>query len=145
MPLAGTTRDDCVVKLPVSARWELADMLPTGRRLELPDAAEYQRGRKFGELKLDDVFSGLLPGDAGDYEASIRDPAGCLLRIRFGQPFRECVVYTPLHREAICIEPYTCVAGAFAEHMRGIDAGVRIIPPGESFQAAVRYAIDPSG
>jgi aldose 1-epimerase len=140
LPLGGTSRDDCMVQLPVSARWELTDMLPTGRRLDLPDAADYQHGRRFGDLKLDDVFSGLIPS-SGSYEASIADPAGCRLRIRFYEPFRECVVYTPPHREAICIEPYTCVAGAFAPHMRAIDAGVRIIQPGDSLTAQVDYTV----
>jgi aldose 1-epimerase len=141
LPLGGSSRDDCVVQLPVSTRWELKDMLPTGRRLELAEASAYQRGRKFGELKLDDVFSGLVPTSAGGYEASIADPAGSRLRIRFDQPFRECVVYTPPHREAICIEPYTCVAGAFAPHMQALDSGIRVIPPGASLRAAVSYAL----
>jgi aldose 1-epimerase len=141
LPLGGASRDDCLVQLPVSARWELKDMLPTGRRLEVADAADYQRGRKFGELKLDDVFSGLVPSEHGGYEAAISEPASCRLRIRFDQPFRECVVYTPPHREAICIEPYTCVAGAFAPHMQALDSGIRIVPPGASFRAAVSYTL----
>jgi aldose 1-epimerase len=47
--------------------------------------------------------------------------------------FRECVVYTPPHREAICIEPLTCAAGAAALAQRGIDAGWRVLPPAEKF------------
>ncbi|MFM7803819.1 MAG: hypothetical protein ACKPGK_04935 [Verrucomicrobiota bacterium] len=34
------------------------------------------------------------------------------LELEFGSAFRELVVYNPPHREAICIEPYTCVPGA---------------------------------
>ena len=109
--------------------------------LELPDAAAYQGGRPFSELKLDDVFSGLQPSTSGGVEASISDPAGSRLSIRFGEPFRECVVYTPPHREAICIEPYSCVAGAFAPHMQALDVGIRIVPPGGSFTAQVNYTV----
>lgn len=141
LPLGGTSRDACIVRLPVSSRWELKDMLPTGRRLELSDAAAFQSGRSFGELKLDDVFSSLAADNHGELEASITDPAGSRLTIRFGQPFRECVVYTPPHREAICIEPYTCVAGAFAPHMQALDVGIRIVPPGASFTAQVNYSV----
>lgn len=144
VPLGGTNRDDCEVQLPISARWELKDMLPTGRRLALADASAYQRGRKFGELKLDDVFFGLVPSGHGGYEAAISDPAGCQLSIRFEEVFRECVVYTPPHREAICIEPYTCVAGAFAPHMQALDSGIRVMPPGASLRAAVSYALSPA-
>jgi aldose 1-epimerase len=144
LPLGGASRDDCVVRLPVSERWELAEMLPTGRRLALPNASDYQRGRRFGELKLDDVFSGLVPDgndNGGQYQASITDPAGCSLAIRFDGAFRECVVYTPPHREAICIEPYTSVAGAFGPHMQALDSGIRIVPPGGVLRAAVSYGL----
>ena len=141
VPLGRAQAEDCVVKLPVSARWELQDMLPTGRRMELPNAAAFQAGQRFGNLKFDDVFSGLA-FDGGWCTASLRDPAGGhTLTQRFSEAFRECVVYTPPHREAICIEPYTCVAGGFALASRGIDAGVRIVPPGESFTAVVEISV----
>jgi len=137
LPLGGSAADDCVVKLPVSARWELEQMLPTGRRLGLTNAAAFQSGQRFADLKLDDVFSGLMM-DGGWCSASIHDPAsGVTLTQRFTSAFRECVVYTPPHRQAICIEPYTCVAGGFALAARGIDAGVRIVAPGGSFSALV--------
>jgi aldose 1-epimerase len=143
VPLGGTSADDCIVKLPVSARWELADMLPTGRRLELADAAKFQAGQRFGELKLDDVFTGLVTWKDGSNIASIEDPES---KRRLGvifQPgvFRECVVYTPPHREAICIEPLTCAPSAAMLAARGIDAGWRVLPPGGQFAAAVIMGI----
>ena len=52
VPLGGVKADDCVVRLPVSARWELKDMLPTGQRVELADAAEFQAGQRFGDLQF---------------------------------------------------------------------------------------------
>jgi aldose 1-epimerase len=141
VPLGGATADDCVVKLPVSARWELADMLPTGRRLELADAAALQAGQRFAELKFDDVFSGLTFG--GDWcVSSIRDPAsGVTMTQRFDRGFRECVVYTAPHRQAICIEPLTCVPACFDLTRRGIDAGLRIVPPGSSFTCRVEISV----
>lgn len=141
LPLGGTSREACLVKLPVASRWELKEMLPTGRKLALTDAAAYQTGRPFGELTLDDVFAGLVPDKAGSYEASITDPSGCRLRISFDDTFRECVVYTPPHREAICIEPYTCVAGAFVPHMQSLDVGIKAVPPSGSFTAVVKYEV----
>lgn len=133
--------DDCIVKLPVSARWELEGMLPTGRRLEVPDAAELQAGRRFGELTFDDVFTGLA-FDGEWCTASVRDPSsGVTVTQRFNRAFRECVVFTPPHREAICIEPYTCVPGAFDLADRSIDAGLRTLAPGESFRARVEIEV----
>jgi aldose 1-epimerase len=141
VPLGGRSADDCIVRLPVSARWELDQMLPTGRRVELAAAERFDIGRRLGDLKLDDAFTGLASKD-GIGEASIDDPFGATLQIRWpAVDFRECVVYTPPHREAICIEPYTCVAGAFAPHMQALDSGIRVIPPGASLRAAVSYAL----
>jgi len=141
VPLGGATADDCVVTLPVSARWELADMLPTGKRLEAPNAAELQAGQQFAELKFDDVFTGLA-FDGEWCVASIRDPAsGLTMTQRFDRSFRECVVYTPPHRQAICIEPLTCVPSCFDLTARGIDAGLRIVPPGGSFKCRVEISV----
>lgn len=139
-PLGGKA-DDCVVKLPVTAKWELKDMLPTGQRLDLPDAAEYQAGQRLGDLQLDDAFTGLQ--FSGEWcESSIHDPAsGRTMTQRFDAAFRECVVYTPPHREAICIEPLTCMPNCFALTKQGIDAGLRVLPPGGSFTAQVEISL----
>ncbi|MCU0880194.1 MAG: aldose 1-epimerase [Pirellulaceae bacterium] len=142
VPLGGTQAADCVVRLPVSSRWELAGMLPTGNRIELADAAAYQNGQTFGGLTLDDVFSGIpFRGDSA--QASIADPdSGRTMSLTFDNEFRECVVYTPPHREAICIEPLTCAPAAAWLGEQGIDAGWRVLAPGESFTAAVEIRLD---
>ena len=71
-------------------------------------------------------------------EATIADPeSGHQVSVTFDRAFRECVVYTPPHREAICIEPYTCVPDAFRLERDGVNAGLRVLSPGESFQAHV--------
>jgi aldose 1-epimerase len=141
IPLGGPNADDCIVKLPVSTRWELETMLPTGRRLEVPNAAALQNGQRFGDLKFDDVFAGLH-FTQGWCVSSIHDPgSGVTMTQRFDSAFRECVVYTPPHREAICIEPYTCVPGAFDLNARGIAAGLRVVAPGDSFRAIVEISV----
>jgi aldose 1-epimerase len=141
VPLGGDAAENCVVKLPVSARWELKDMLPTGQRLDVPNAAAFAAGQKFGEMQFDDVFAGLS-WEGGWCYTSIHDPkSGCTVTQRFDSAFRECVVYTPPHRQAICIEPYTCVPGPFALADRGIDAGLQIVPPGGSFTARVEISV----
>jgi aldose 1-epimerase len=141
VPLGGSRADDCLVRLPVRARWELEDMLPTGRRFDLPNAAAFAAGQRFGEMMFDDVFADL--GFDGQWiQTSIHDPgSGCTVTQQFDSLFRECVVYTPPHREAICIEPYTCVPGPFALAERGIDAGLNVIPPGGTLSARVEIAV----
>lgn len=135
--LGGASPEDCLVRLPITHRWELVDMLPTGQRLIVEDAPAYQQGRPFREITLDDIFTGLQFD--GDWcTAELRDPqANRTSIVRFDRAFRECVVYTPPHREAICIEPETCVPGAFELTARGIDAGLRVLAPGQSFEARI--------
>jgi aldose 1-epimerase len=141
VPLGGPTADDCIVKLPVTARWELKDMLPTGNRLNVPNAPALQTGQPFGQLQFDDAFTGLV-NSGRNITASIHDPAsGCTVTQQFDTAFRECVVYTPPHREAICMEPLTCVPNCFELARNGIDAGLKIVPPGGSFSAGVNIVV----
>lgn len=142
VPLGGPSAEACVVSLPVSARWELASMLPTGQRVELEQPANWQAGQAFGSLQLDDVFTGVA--FSGDWAySSLRDlQGGVTVTQRFDRSFRECVVYTAPHREAICIEPLTCVPGCFALTERGIDAGLRVLRPGEKHTMRIEILVE---
>ena len=64
------------------------------------------------------------------------------MSIQFDECFRECVVYNPPHREAICIEPYTCAPDAFHLMARGIDTGLRVLEPGAAFRARIEIRFD---
>ena len=117
-------------------------MLPTGNQAALADSAAFQDGQAFAGLTLDDVLGGLqFRGESST--ASIADPeSGRTMSLQFDRQFRECVVYTPPHREAICIEPLTCAPAAAWLGERGIDAGWRVLAPGESFTAVVAIHLD---
>ena len=107
----------------------------------MPNAAALQAGQRFGDLKFDDAFTNLV-FEGERCSASIHDPAsGVTMTQRFDRTFRECVVYTAPHRQAICIEPLTCVPSSFDLAVRGIDAGLRIVPPGGSFTCRVEIAV----
>jgi aldose 1-epimerase len=131
----------CLALLPGSQRWVLDQILPTGEREHLEKAQEYRAGAAFGNLQLDDVFTDLQ-FDEGWCRGHVYDPAAKLaVTISFNSAFRECVVFTPPHREAICIEPYTCVPNAAELTAKGIDAGLRVLAPGESFTAAIELTV----
>jgi aldose 1-epimerase len=132
----------CRIRVPTAEYWELGDMLATGRRLPAGDRGPLAGGMDFADTKFDDVFTAL--GFDGDWcTSTITDPqCGRTLRVSFDRAFRECVVYNPPHRESICIEPYTCVPGAIELAGRSIDAGLRILAPGESMTANVRITVD---
>lgn len=114
------------VRLPVASHWELADMLPTGRCRHLPDAERWQQGQPLSSLRLDDVF-GDLQYDDGACLASLHGDQAAIM-LRFGQPLSHLVVYTPGHRESVCIEPYSCVPG---DVRLGERAGWTAMAPGQ--------------
>lgn len=142
LPADRSRAERCQVKLPVSSSWELRDMNATGKKLPLEDASVLQRGQAFGSLNYDNVFSDLV-FSGGTCEASIED-VDTQQRIVVGcdRAFREFVVYTPPHREALCIEPYTCVPDPFRLEPAGVNAGLRVLSPGESFQARVEMRLE---
>jgi len=154
VPLSGSAADECRVVLPFSRRWELENMLPTGRQLDAfsRDGAEaatntinavnLQQGMAFADITLDDVFTGLEFVD-GWCSCRIRDAASKReLTLKFDESFRACVVYTPPHREAISIEPLTCVPNAHELSQQNIDSGLRVLLPGESLQFQVRLQVE---
>ena len=133
VPLAdGSAPGDCAITVPASSWWPLEAMLPMGRTLPVDGGRDLRAGRRFADTYLDDVLSDLAVED-GRVTARIDDPGGRALLASFDRAFRACVVYNPPHRQAICLEPYTCVPDPFTLVKRGVDAGLRLIAPGASF------------
>jgi aldose 1-epimerase len=115
--------DDCLVTVPAQDRWELVDLLPTGRSLPLAEAESLVGGKRFGDTQLDDVLANLT-SEGGRVAAEIVDAKSNVRRtITFSDDFLNCVVFNPPHREAICVEPYSCVPDFFRLESMGIDAG----------------------
>lgn len=131
-------RDDCRVTVPVRDYWPLENMLPTGQTALAEGSRGLSSGLRFVDAKLDDVFSGL-PTTAGLHSATIDDPgSGRRLQVTFSNNFRAVVVYNPPHREAICIEPYSCIPDFFRLNSAGVDTGMGLLQPGER----VTYRVD---
>jgi aldose 1-epimerase len=130
IPLAATsTAAECLIHAPAANEWELHEFIPTGVRRPVSPRADLRGGRRYEELKLDDVLTGLDPA-ADVHECGVRDMAAGLEVIqRFPSDFRELVAFTPSWTPAVCLEPYTCVTDAVNLSNRGIDAGWRILPP----------------
>ncbi|HEV3415669.1 MAG TPA: aldose 1-epimerase [Pirellulales bacterium] len=135
-------RDECHLTVPAQSYWELEGMLPTGRKLPATDGRAVGGGMLFGETQLDDIFTDLQPR-SGRVVCRLLDPVNDRrLSLVFDESFGQCVVFNPPHREAICIEPYTCVPDAFALSERGLETGLRILQAGESFQAHLELRPD---
>jgi len=137
----------CQLQVPVAKAWELQDMLPTGEVVEASDiegtgGGDLSAGIAIGDRHLDDVFTQVALVD-GVATSRITDPAsGRTIQVTGDDTFRECVLYTPGHREAVCIEPYSCVPDAYSLAERGVETGLRILQPGESHQTRMTIALE---
>ncbi|MCG8583439.1 MAG: aldose 1-epimerase [Pirellulales bacterium] len=141
IPVGDGRADACKVCVPASCYWELVEMLPSGQRLDCNDAYDLSAGKAFEETQLDDVLTELA-GDEERVLTLITDAeSGRTMTMAFDDTFRECVVYNPPHREAICIEPLTCVPNAYELAGQGIETGLRVLEPGQKFTASVQIAV----
>jgi aldose 1-epimerase len=152
VPFAGGDPAAYQVSIPAAAFWQLEESLPTGRRLPLVErpACDLATPRPFGTLQLDDVLTGL-PGPA-PAETTVLYPRGAAtaptgvgLEVRAGTAFREVVAFTPPHRQAVALEPYTCTTDAINLQQRGVDAGLLVLPPGGAWAGAVEFAVTGPG
>ncbi|MEZ6124614.1 MAG: aldose 1-epimerase [Planctomycetaceae bacterium] len=141
LPLtADSSADRCTVFAPVRQKWELEGCLPTGRLLDAPAEAALETSPAFGGLKLDDVYTGVT-GSEGVVECRIVDEqAGLQIVQRCDDSFREIVAFTPPWATAVCLEPYTCTTDAINLQQRGVDAGLRVLGPGESWTGWIEIA-----
>ncbi len=74
------------------------------------------------DKQYDDVYTGL--NRHGRSEAVYADPGtGVEIAVISDEAFKELVIYAPLDRDVVCLEPYTCVTDAFNLETQGIDAG----------------------
>jgi aldose 1-epimerase len=114
----------------VTARkqWELNDSLPSGKKSAFGSAKE----EPFAALHLDHLLTDVPLIDHERRECGALETAdgGRCLVVTASRDYRELVVFTPPHREAICFEPYTCATDAVNLQQQGIDAGLQILPPG---------------
>jgi aldose 1-epimerase len=139
-PLGGA---DCHVEARARAYWQLEDSLPTGKCLPVDPARDLTTPRRFQELQLDDVLTDLEPpavltADGLCPRGRLTDPAGrASLRLRTSPAFGQLVAFTPPHREAVCLEPYTCTTDAINLQARGVEAGLIVVEPGQQWTGLV--------
>jgi aldose 1-epimerase len=134
--------DDCLLTVPARSLWKLEESLPTGERLPVDASCDLNRPRRFGDLNVDTVLTDLPSASAEMPErAALQGAPGATLRLHCGPEFRELVVFVPPHRQAFCVEPYTCTTDAINLQARGVEAGWRVLSPGQHWRAVVELRI----
>jgi aldose 1-epimerase len=144
LPLAGTSDPArCLVQAPAREQWVLNDQIPTGERTAVLPAADLREGRRYGELKLDHVLTGLEPTGRSLDCVVMDEQAGLEVIQQCDPAFRELVAFTPPWTTAVCLEPYTCVTNAINLQQRGIDAGLQVLPPGGEARTWIQITARP--
>lgn len=139
--LDAAERKECRLTVPAAKYWELEKMLPTGKLLPATGMRDLRNGAAIGDVKLDDVLTGLT-ANGNQIVTAIDDPKNKRsLQVRFDSAFRECVVFNPPHREAVCIEPYLSGPDAYNLEAQGIDTGLRTLATGESFVTWIEHEL----
>lgn len=134
--------EDCLLTAPSRSFWKLEESLPTGERQPVDASCDLNFPRRFVDLNVDTVLTDLPAATEEMTERGVlRGAAGADLRLLCSAAFRDLVVFTPPHRQAFCIEPYTCPTDAVNLTARGIDCGWLVLPPGQRWQAIVEMRI----
>jgi aldose 1-epimerase len=141
----GFAPENCKVTVPARSYWELQESLPTGERRPVDAARNLNAARPYTDLTLDDVLTDLPPAaedSNGLHECgTITGAPDATLRLLCTSGFREMVVFTPVNRQAFCIEPYTCTTDAANLQARGVDAGWLTLPPGGRWTSVVEMRV----
>jgi aldose 1-epimerase len=145
--LAGDAPEHYWVESSAREMWELEDGVPTGKRLGPPAAKDLTQGKRFPELTLDDLFTDLeTPSSSAPgtlcWRAGLRQPEKNLeVQVLTSPSFRELVLFTPPHRQAVALEPYTCATDAINMQQRNIDAGLLVLQAGQSWSGVVEFVV----
>ncbi|NPV52406.1 MAG: aldose 1-epimerase [Firmicutes bacterium] len=143
VPLADdSSKASCFIKLPASKRWELVDLLPTGKILPVEGKYDLRAGRGLEGLVLDDVFT-EVEAEPGPHlhgnmvKCEYRDEmAGAGIIFEAGVEFPHWVVYTGRTTDTnfICLEPYTWIPNAPNVNLPAELTGARALMPSEPFK-----------
>lgn len=128
-------------------RWELHELIPTGRLLPLGQS-DWRLVEAMDAEPLpqwDDAFRLLGVSQDSPLVVHLRDrQRQFMLVLEAGTAFRDLVLFVPPHRQAVCIEPYTCVTNAINLYTQGVASGLRVLVPGQSWQTHVRVRFVPN-
>jgi aldose 1-epimerase len=143
LPLSnGADPERTQVTVPATKVWEARDQLPTGRLLPADGNFDLASAQPLAGRSFDTYFTQLVSSKRGIVETILSDPqSGRKLVQTFAPDFTQCVVFTPDHREAICLEPYTCVPDPFRLASEGDATGLKMLQPGGRFVTTIEFVI----
>jgi aldose 1-epimerase len=143
LPLVdGSDPEKTLVHVPASRVWLAHQMLPTGEKAPATSELDLATGGPLNGRRFDSYFTNLEADADGSTRTELIDAAtGRRVIQTFDKSFSQCVVYTPPHRQAICLEPYTCLPDTYRLRDAGFETGLQMLQPGESFTTELRLEV----
>jgi aldose 1-epimerase len=149
--------EKAMVRTPPLERYLLADCLPTGERVPLEGQHLFlTQGRPLGNHEFDDLYAVLpMPNEHTPRVPALGKTAECVtldiseattsrsFRMTCEGGFNWLVVFTPPHRQALCVEPYTCVTDPFDTVSPGRPTGLQVLPAGSQWRGSVQWISNP--
>jgi aldose 1-epimerase len=144
-PLTARGRRDAIrLHVPsMRSRWALDDrMIPTGMESSVAAKWDLRLERALGAEAYDDVFRLDAAPDPSAPVARMLDLTERLaVELRADAPFGEFVLFAPPDQPIVSLEPYTCAPDTFNLAARGIESGMRVLKPGETFEAGLELRV----
>ncbi len=138
-------RGTAQVKVPAESIWVLEKLMPTGETRSVTAGDGVFDLREFRPIEqnfYDHVFTHTQHQPDGWSESGVRDTeTGLEIYISADNAFREWVLYAPLERRVVALEPYTCVTDAVNLQPQGIDAGLLTLLAGETWSGTIRFGL----
>lgn len=130
------------LELPVEREYELEGLMPTGNQQSLAESSEQGVCWSLAGRSWDNVY-GNRAGEDGVVSAAVVDGgSGRRISIEWESAvFPFTVIYTPPHREAVCVEPYSALPNPFELEEREIENAWWKLAEGESLTASVRMTV----
>ena len=136
-------RKEWTLSLDARTHWLLnSQLVATGETEPTQKFLPNARSFTLGETFLDDEFSGLERDARGVGRISIKGQTQ-KVEVVYGQGFDIAVIYAPLDRELICIEPQTGPTNCFNLHHEGKYPDLKVLEAGKAFKAS--FWIIPTG
>lgn len=133
---------------PAADTWESVDNLPSGKKIPVAAPYDFRSKSPIGSTTLDTAYTSLvLKAIANDplvEMAALEAPgSGSRLVVAVDPSFRELLLFTPQHRKAVAIEPYTCATDAAnREGGEKAAAGWIVLPAGKTWKGTVEYRLE---
>ncbi|MCE5259769.1 MAG: aldose 1-epimerase [Chloroflexi bacterium] len=134
-------RDSVRIEVPARKWMEAANLLPTGKLVDLSRApADLTKPQSLSELALDDVFWGL---SSSATQTIYYDNIGTKVTLAASDFFTHSVVYTPPEQPYFCLENQSCATDAHNLYAQGLEeaAHLTILEPGESHSSWIEFSV----